>query len=69
MTVKLKKCDIKVFPYADTFGRLNVNSKLLYNDDDINKIGHILTATYGGYSSMNYPKTNSIIKKFKDFFS
>lgn len=69
MTVKLKKCDIKVFPYADTFGRLDVNSKILYNDDNTDKVGHILTSTYGGYSSMNYPKTNIIIRKFKDFFN
>jgi hypothetical protein len=69
MTVKLKKCDMKIFPYADTFGRLDVNSKILYNDTNIDKVGHILTSTGGGYSSKNYPKTNSIIRKFKDFFS
>jgi hypothetical protein len=69
MSVKLQVADFVVYPYVDTFTRLDVKSKMMYNDNDgYNKIGHILSSTGGGYSSKNYPKSN-IVRKFKDFFS
>jgi len=67
MTVKVNPGDYKVYPYMDTFTRLDIISGTLYNDSNDNEQGHILSSTRGGSSSQYYPKF-PLIKKFKDFF-
>jgi len=67
MTVKVNPGDYKVYPYMDTFTRLDIISGTLYNDSNDNEQGHILSSTGGGSSSQYYPKF-PLIKKFKDFF-
>jgi len=68
MTVKVKPGDYKVYPYMDTFTRLDIKSGTLYNDDNRGEQGTILNSTQGTSTSEYYPKF-PIIKKFKDFFS
>jgi hypothetical protein len=67
MTVKVNPGDYKIYPYMDTFTRLDIISGTLYNDSNDNEQGHILSSTGGGSSSQYYPKF-PLIKKFKDFF-
>jgi len=67
MTVKINTGDYKVYPYMDTFTRLDIKSGILYNDSNYNEQGHILGSTMGVESSKYYPKF-PLIKRFKDFF-
>ena len=67
MTVKVNPGDYKVYPYMDTFTRLDIRNGILYNDSNDNEQGHILGSTRGFESSKYYPKF-PLIKKFKDFF-
>ena len=67
MTVKVKPGEYKVYPYMDTFTRLDIKNGTLYNDDNRDEQGTILSSTQGTYSSQYYPK-HPLIKKFKDFF-
>jgi hypothetical protein len=67
MTIKVNPGEYKVYPYMDTFTRLDIRSGTLYNDSNDNEQGHILNSTGGGSSSQYYPKF-PLIKKFKDFF-
>ena len=67
MTVKVKPGEYKVYPYMDTFTRLDVKNGTLYNDDNRDEQGTILNSTQGTYTSKYYPK-HPLIKKFKDFF-
>jgi hypothetical protein len=68
MSVKVKPGEYNVYPYMDTFTRLDVSSGTLYNDNDIDKQGHILNSTQGTYTLKFYPKKN-LIKKFRDYFN
>jgi hypothetical protein len=66
MTVKIKPGEYKVYPYMDTFTRLDILSGILHNDNDTDKQGHILSSTQGTYNYKFYPKKN-LVKKFRDF--
>ena len=67
MTVKVNPGKYKIYPYMDTFTRLDIRSGTLHNDSNEREPGHILNSTSGGSSSEYYPKF-PLIKKFKDFF-
>lgn len=47
--IKLKPLEFKHYPYMDTFSRYNSKNGILYNDRSYEKIGHILTSTYGSF--------------------
>ena len=66
MEVKVKPGRYGVYPYMDTFTRLDINTGTLYNDDDDRKVGSILRSTQGVKSSENYPRFPRI-QRFKDF--
>lgn len=70
-------CDLQVranppiaesFPYMDTFCRYDIYKKVLFNDSDNRKAGHILLSTSGRYITKFYPKSTRFINRFKDFF-
>ena len=64
MTVKVKKGEYKVYPYMDTFTRLDIRTGTLYNDRDNKKPGHILTSTQGTFWDKYYP---NLVRRFRDF--
>ena len=70
LTVKIKPGDYQPYPYLDTFCRYDAKKGILYNDNDREKIGHILRSTEGSYrpSISRTRATLNKIKNFKDFF-
>lgn len=51
LEIKLKNWEFHLYPYMDTFKKLDINKGILINDDDDSESGYfILTDTSGGYT-------------------